>query len=70
MISSAADAGAQFAGHVILRFPFQVKTLFVDWLTEHFPQKKESVLNRLKTIRSGSLNSSQFKSIQVNSDQE
>jgi len=62
MISSAADAGAQFAGHVILRLPFQVKTLFVDWLEEHFPQKKERVLNRLKSIRSGSLNSSQFGS--------
>lgn len=62
MISKATNAGAQFAGHVILRLPFQVKTLFIDWLTEHFPHKKEKVLNRLKSIRSGSLNSGQFGS--------
>ena len=62
MVQQATAAGAQFAGRVILRLPFQVKDLFKDWLQQHFPEKAEKVLNRVQSIRSGSLNSSQFGS--------
>ena len=60
LISAATDAGAQFAGHVVLRLPLEVKTLFAEWLRRHFPQRVDKVLNQIKGMRSGALNSSQF----------
>lgn len=60
LISAATDAGAQFAGHVVLRLPLEVKSLFSDWLKRHFPHRADKVLNQVKAIRSGALNNSQF----------
>lgn len=60
LIKAASEAGAQFAGHGLLRLPFQVKSLFSEWLTRHFPDQKEKVLNRIKSIREGKLNCSKF----------
>ncbi|HWK52661.1 MAG TPA: PA0069 family radical SAM protein, partial [Steroidobacter sp.] len=37
ILEAAAAAGAQWAGYVLLRLPYEVKDLFRDWLTEHFP---------------------------------
>ena len=60
LIKAAADAGAQFAGHVTLRLPREVKTLFTDWLTQHFPQRKSKILNQIRAARDGQLNSTEF----------
>lgn len=60
LLSKAAQAGAQHAGYVILRLPYQVKDLFVNWLKRHFPDREQKVLRRLRTIRKGKLNHSAF----------
>jgi DNA repair photolyase len=60
IISAAVKAGARFAGHVILRLPYAVAPLFEQWLTRHFPEKKEKVLNRIRAIRGGKLNDPRF----------
>jgi DNA repair photolyase len=57
---AAARAGASFAGCVPLRLPFAVKSLFEQWLEQHFPQRKEKVLNRIRAIRGGKLNDPNF----------
>ena len=59
---AAAEAGASFAGYVALRLPFAVKSLFEEWLERHFPDRKEKVLNRIRSIRGGKLNDPNFKS--------
>jgi DNA repair photolyase len=59
---AAAKAGATFAGYVALRLPFAVKALFEQWLEQHFPERKEKVLNRIRAIRGGKLNDPNFKS--------
>jgi DNA repair photolyase len=59
---AAALAGATFSGYVALRLPFAVKSLFEEWLQQHYPDKKEKILNRLRAIRSGKLNDPNFKS--------
>jgi DNA repair photolyase len=59
---AAAEAGATFAGYVALRLPFAVKSLFEQWLEQHFPERKEKVLNRIRSIRGGKLNDPNFKS--------
>jgi hypothetical protein len=46
---------------IVLRLPFQVKTLFADWLETHVPSKKARVLSRLRDIRGGELNVTEWK---------
>ncbi len=62
ILSAAANAGARFAGFVVLRLPHAVAPLFEDWLTRHFPDRKEKILNRIRTMRSGKLNDPNFGS--------
>ena len=59
---AAAKAGATFSGYVALRLPFAVKGLFEEWLGQHYPDKKDKVLNRIRAIRGGKLNDPNFKS--------
>jgi DNA repair photolyase len=62
IIGAAVEAGAQFAGHVTLRLPYAVAPLFEQWLSYHFPDRKEKVLNRIRSLRSGKLNDPRFAS--------
>src|SRR5437762_10091247 len=50
IVASAVQAGAQFAGYVMLRLPQAVASLFEGWLTSQFPQKKEKVLNHIRAV--------------------
>jgi DNA repair photolyase len=58
---AAANAGATFAGYVALRLPFAVKALFEHWLEQHYPDRKEKVLNRIRAMRGGKLNDANFQ---------
>jgi DNA repair photolyase len=62
VLSAAAEAGAAFAGYVPVRLPFAVKDLFARWLTDHFPDRKDKVLNRIRSLRGGKLNDANFGS--------
>ena len=62
IIEAAIGAGARYAGHVVLRLPYAVKELFERWLEEHFPDRKEKVLNRIRAVRGGKLNDPRFGS--------
>jgi DNA repair photolyase len=62
IIAAATKAGARFAGHVTLRLPYAVAPLFEDWLTRHFPDRKDKVLNRIRSLRGGKLNDPNFGS--------
>jgi DNA repair photolyase len=62
IISSAAKAGAQFAGYVPLRLPLGVKDIFQSWLEQHFPERKDNVLHRIRAMRGGKLNDPNFGS--------
>jgi DNA repair photolyase len=55
LVAAAAEAGARTAGYVILRLPHAVAPMFEQWLTQHFPERKEKVLNRLRDMRHGKL---------------
>ena len=39
-----------------------MKSLFEQWLEQHYPEKKAKILNRLRAIRGGKLNDPNFKS--------
>ena len=55
ILRAARDAGAVSAGFVVLRLPWAVAPLFEQWLTEHFPDRKEKVLSRIRDLRGGKL---------------
>jgi DNA repair photolyase len=60
--AAAAKAGAQFASYTIIRLPLTVAPIFVAWIENHFPERKEKVLGRIRSMRNGKLNSSDFGS--------
>jgi len=44
----------------VLRLPWAVAPLFEKWLEEHFPDRKEKVLNRIRDLRGGALYEAQW----------
>ncbi|MGH3145955.1 MAG: PA0069 family radical SAM protein, partial [Rubrobacter sp.] len=62
LLSSAAQSGATFAAYVPVRLPGAVRPIFEDWLERHFPDRKDKVLNRVRSMRGGRLNDPDFGS--------
>ncbi len=60
ILAAAARAGACSAAWVLLRLPTPVDALFDAWLTQHFPERRTRVLNRIRETRSGRLSESRF----------
>lgn len=60
ILRAAAEAGAGWAGFVVLRLPWAVKELFEEWLERHFPERKTKVLDRVRSLRGGKLNEASF----------
>jgi DNA repair photolyase len=60
ILEAAADAGATWAGYIVLRLPHGVKALFETWLEQHFPERREKVLNRIGELRGGRLYDARF----------
>ena len=58
ILDGCAKAGAQFAGYTVVRLPWAVAPLFEHWLEEHFPDRKEKVLGRIRHLRRNRLNNS------------
>ena len=62
ILEAAAAAGARRAAYVMLRLPGAVAPLFERWLEEHFPDRKEKVLHRVRDLRGGKIYDSRFGS--------
>ena len=60
ILAAAAQAGARFAGYTIVRLPLSVLPLFTEWLELHRPESKDRILSRLRSMRDGKLNESEF----------
>ena len=60
ILKAASDAGAQWAGKVVLRFPHAVGSLFSAWLNHHVPEKSDRVLNRIRALHGGRLDDARF----------
>ncbi len=60
ILAAAKQAGATRAGFTILRLPHGVKDIFAAWVQEHYPDAAERIFGRIREIRGGQLNSSQF----------
>ncbi len=67
LLQAAAQAGAQSAGYTLLRLPYQIKALFLDWLSRHFPQRARRVEGLLRGTRDGALYKADFGTRMVGS---
>ena len=62
LLAAAAETGAGFAAYVPVRLPGAVRPIFEDWLERHYPERKQKVLNRIRSMRGGALNDPRFGS--------
>ncbi len=53
VLAAAAEAGATNAGYTVLRLPWELNPLFQQWLSVHFPERAERVMNRIRDMRNG-----------------
>jgi DNA repair photolyase len=60
ILEAAAEAGAPWAGYVLLRLPYEVKDLFREWLAEHYPQRAAHVMSVVNNLRGGRDNDPRF----------
>lgn len=60
ILLQAARAGARAAGYIPLRLPGNVAPVFLDWLERHFPERRRKVENKIRELRGGQLNQSDF----------
>ncbi len=58
---AASRAGARSLCYTVIRLPWELEDVFVQWLRHHFPDREKRVLSRLKELRAnGKLNESDF----------
>jgi DNA repair photolyase len=62
ILEAAAKAGARCAGYVLLRLPHGLGLLFEQWLRQHYPERCDKVLSRLRDTRGGGINDARFGS--------
>jgi DNA repair photolyase len=62
ILEAAHQHGARSAGYTLLRLPYELKDLFKDWLSTHYPLKAEHVMNRMREMRGGRENDPEFGS--------
>ena len=62
ILAASAEAGARWAGYVLLRLPYEIKDLFREWLAEHFPDRAAHVMSVLREMRGGRDNDPRFGS--------
>ncbi|MFO0856454.1 MAG: PA0069 family radical SAM protein [Phycisphaerales bacterium] len=60
LLREASRAGAIGAGYVLLRLPFQIKAIFIEWLQRHFPQRAAKIEALIRDTREGELYQSKF----------
>ncbi|MGC1388085.1 MAG: PA0069 family radical SAM protein [Steroidobacteraceae bacterium] len=53
ILAAASEAGATAAGYILLRLPYEVKTLFREWLDMHYPDRARHVMSLINQARGG-----------------
>lgn len=57
ILREASSRGARRASIQMLRLPFAVKDLFLDWIRREFPDRESRIVGRLKQVRGGKMSS-------------
>jgi DNA repair photolyase len=53
VLQAAWEAGARTAFYTVLRLPWELSPLFREWLDQHYPQRAERVMARVREMRGG-----------------
>ena len=62
ILEAARNAGASSAFSIVLRLPWEVNPLFQRWLEDHVPERAARIMARVREMRGGKDNDSQFGS--------
>ena len=60
ILEAASAAGATSASTILLRLPLEIKELFDEWLTEHYPDRADRVSSLIRQCRDGALYQNDF----------
>lgn len=60
IVTAAKNAGARKVGYVYIRLPLEIEELFTGWLSEHFPERANHVMNVIRSTRGGKAYQSAF----------
>ena len=60
ILEAAAEAGATSAFSIVLRLPWEVNPLFQNWLQQHVPDRAARIMARVREMRGGKDNETQF----------
>ena len=60
VLERAREVGASTAFSTVLRLPWEVNPLFQQWLQAHFPERAARVMARVRDVRGGRDNDSEF----------
>jgi len=61
VLEQAAAAGASCAGYTVVRLPYELKTLFREWLALHAPDRAEHVMSLVQQMNGGRDYDSDFR---------
>lgn len=60
IVGELSPTGISNIGYIVLRLPLELEDLFRRWLQEHFPQRLERVMNRVRDLHGGNSYRSQW----------
>jgi len=55
IVKEIAARGATSFGYTLVRLNDTVEPIFIDWLEEHYPDRKDKVLNHIASMHGGKL---------------
>ncbi|MFK7838215.1 MAG: PA0069 family radical SAM protein [Sulfitobacter sp.] len=53
ILTAGKEAGARHASWIMLRLPQEVSPLVQEWLAQHYPDRAERIMNRLREMHGG-----------------
>jgi DNA repair photolyase len=60
ILAAAREAGARHAASGLVRLPLAVADVFLEWLSRCYPDRAKKVEGRIRGVRGGKLNNSEF----------
>lgn len=60
VLAASGAAGATSAAYIVMRLPNELKELFCDWLSQHYPLRAEHVMSAVRQLRGGKENDPRF----------
>ena len=60
IMKAVSEAGARSCGYTLVRLNGTVEPVFIQWLETHFPDRKDKVLNLIRSMRGGNLGEKRY----------